>query len=337
MGVRKRKIKGCIPRTQRMLPGILRLNSKVRYGMTSRNVPIYLFNPLDRKYSACIVGCSQKDITSNVLALVNVEQWETHKLSRGNLIRVLGKCGEPHAEEEALFHQYTGPSWKKFDRTTLVEPTFDGYETIQGFTFNVDPDGCVDVDDTVTIAKDGYIYITIADVSSWMNANPTLFREASRMGQTLYKRGKVVAPLLPIQYECSLLPNLTRHGLALRFRWENSKISDISFQKVQIVNNQTFTYDTIYQSKYASFLQELASEIAGYTVTDSHQWIEQLMLFYSSEAAKELIRMQAGLLRAQEEPEVEKLREYSRLGADVEFLANKSAYYVPATDRKSVV
>jgi len=314
-----------------MIPGILRLNSKVKYGMTSRNVPIYLFNPLDRKYSACIVGCSQKDVTSNVLALVNVEQWETAKLTRANLIKVIGKCGDPEAEEDALFYQYSAPSWKNFDRTKIVEPKFDHYETIHGYTFNIDPAGCVDVDDVITIGTDGYIYITIADVSSWMHSNPEMFMQASRIGQTLYKRGKVVAPMLPIQYECSLLPGLVRYGLALKFKWINNEISDISFQKVQLINNKSFTYDTAYKCEYADLLKQISSKIAGYTVTDSHEWIEYLMLFYNTEAAKVLVEHGSGILRSQDEPDINRIREYSRLGADVEFLANKSAYYVHAS------
>ena len=318
-----------------MIPGILRLNSKVKYGMTSRNVPIYLFNPLDRKYSACIVGCSQKDVTSNVLALVNVEQWETTKLTRGQLVKVIGKCGDQSAEEDALFYQYSAPNWKKFDRTTLNEPLFDNYETIHGYTFNVDPEGCVDIDDVITIGNDGYIYITIANVASWLHANPEVFKIAYRIGQTLYKNGKVVAPMLPIQYECSLLPDQVRYGLALKFKWINSTISDISFQKVQIVNNKSFTYESIYDSEHATLLKGLSSIIAGRTISDSHEWIEQLMLFYNCEAAKVLVENQSGLLRAQDEPDIEKLKKYSKLGADVEFLSNKSAYYTHASSKQT--
>lgn len=327
----KRKIKLLSRQIAEMISGILRLNSKVKYGMTSRNVPIYLFSPLDKKYSSCIVGCSQKDTTSNVLALVNVEQWEKNKLSRGNLIRVLGKCGDQKAEEDAVFYQYSEPTWKNFDMTTLKEPRFDFYKTIHGYTFNVDPDNCMDIDDAITIGDDGYIYITIADVASWLHENPEVFKKASRIGQTLYKYGRVVAPMLPVQYQCSLLPGQVRHGLALKFKWFKNEISDVSFEKVQIKNDKSFTYETIYHSSYAKLLKEISSKIAGYEVKDSHEWIEQFMLFYNCEAAKKLVEIRSGLLRSQDEPEIQKLREFSKLGADVEFLANKSAYYVHAS------
>jgi exoribonuclease R len=314
-----------------MIPGILRLNSKIRYGMTSRNVPLYLFHPLDRKLPECIVGCSQKDVSSNVLALVNVEQWETNKLTRGNLVKILGPCGDRHAEEDALLHQYSGPTWGKVD---VQEPDFKTHTPIRGFTFNVDPEGCVDIDDVFTIGDDGHMYITIADVASWMAVNPHIFEKASQIGQTLYKDGRVVAPLLPIQNECSFVPGDVRHGLALRFLWSNNEITDISFLPVKLVNDVSFTYDSIYKSEHSKILKDIASWIADREVTDSHEWIERLMLFYNREAAKQLVRYQLGLLRVQDEPDIEKLRQYSTFGVDIEILANKSAYYSPAHDAK---
>jgi exoribonuclease R len=142
-----------------MIPGILRLNSKIKYGLTSRNVPLYLFNPLDTTLKPCIVGSSSNEKT-NVLALINVEKWEPEKLTRGNLVRIIGKCGDIEAEEEALLIQYSSNIWKNFRKDSLNIPLYETHEHIQGFTFNVDPAGCTDIDDAITIGDDGYIYIS---------------------------------------------------------------------------------------------------------------------------------------------------------------------------------
>jgi len=307
-----------------MIPGILRLNSKIKYGLTSRNVPLYLFNPLDTSLKPCIVGSSSKDNT-NVLALINVEKWEPEKLSRGNLVRIIGKCGDIQAEEEALLIQHSSNIWKGFRKESLNTPLNETHEYIRGFTFNVDPPGCTDIDDVITIGDDGYIYIVIADVSCWMKWNHNLFEGAAKIGQTLYKNGKVVAPLLPIQEECSLTTGKLSRGIALKFRFEET-ISDISFQKVLVTNNKTFTYESIYNSSQKVLLKRLASHIAGYSVEDSHEWIEQLMKFYNLKVAKELIKKKDGLLRIQPEPCIEKLKEYKDF-VGLEFLANKSAIY----------
>ena len=67
-----------------MIPGIIELNSKTIYGLTSRNVPIYRFKPLNTNLTDYLVGCSQKDRTQNMLGLI--EQSDT---MRSNLIRII--------------------------------------------------------------------------------------------------------------------------------------------------------------------------------------------------------------------------------------------------------
>ncbi len=319
-----------------MIPGILRLSSKIKYGMTSRNVPIYLFNPLNKEYGPCIVGCSAKERT-NVLALISVEKWESEKLTRGNLVKILGKCGDLIAEEDALLYQYSSFAWKPTQQERIVEPSFDEHPLVHGYTFNVDPDGCRDIDDAITFGEDGYMYIVIADVAAWYSNNKTIFENAQKIGQTMYKNGEIVCSLLPpnLQLECSLLPGQRRRGLALKFKWQENRIQDISFQKISVVNSKTFTYDSIYTSSYKLVLKDIASHIANKEVCDSHEWIEQLMIFYNCEVAKLLISKQRGILRAQRKPNAERLEAYTKIGADLEFLANKSAFYAPAHTKET--
>jgi len=315
-----------------MIPGILRLNSNTKYGMTSKHSPLYLFNPLDKTLGPCIVGSSESDLSSNVLALIIVEHWETQKLTRGQLIRIIGKCGDLKSEESALLHQYSKFTWKKIKDDAIIIPSDEGYTYVAGISFNVDPVGCIDIDDTIIIGDDGYTYIAIADVASWMIVNPTIFKKALSIGQTLYNNGTVVSPLLPIQELCSLIPGKKRRSIALKFKWNGHSITDISFEKILFVNSMSYTYDTIYKSKYASFLQELTTFIANRQINDPHEWIEQLMIFYNNEAAKVLVKNNQGLLRSQLEPDIEKYEIYHKLGADLEFLANKSAFYTHTSD-----
>lgn len=312
------------------ISGILELSSKTKYGLTSRNVPIYLFRPLDsKKHSLCIVGCSQRDISTNVLALVDVEQWNPEKLTRGQLVKIIGKCGYSPAEKEALLYQYTEFPWKKFDTSTILRPS-EERPILKGYTFNVDPIGCLDIDDVFTIGDDGYFYITIADVSEWFKQNKghSFIQIASNLGQTLYAYGQVASPLLPFEKECSLLQGQERYGVSMRFKWTGKSIEDVSFLRTKIMNTETFNYESIYYSKYSKILREIASYLLGYDTVDSHEWIEQLMVLYNTEAAKILIKTKKGILRTHLEPDMEKLDLYKTLiGADARYLGYKSAKY----------
>lgn len=312
-----------------MIPGILQLNSKTIYGLTSKNVPIYRFKPLNTNLSDYLVGCSYKDRTKNMLALV-----EKSDKQRTNLIKLIGECGNIKSEKEALLIQYSTHTWKKFDKSVLNPPFKSERHFIEGYTFNIDPEGCKDIDDVITIRNDGYIYITIADVASWMINNPIMFERASTMGQTLYDNGRIMCPLLPIEEECSLLPNKERFGVALKFKWDGI-ISDISFEKVIVKNNNSFTYDNVKSFDYSNILRDVSSYIAKREINDPHEWIEQFMIFYNCEVAKILSQKKIGLLRAQEAPEIEKMETYNKIGVDLGFLANKSAKYVEASTNAS--
>lgn len=309
-----------------MIPGILELNSKTIYGFTSRNVPIYRFRPLNKNLPEYLIGCSSKDKSKNVLALI-----EKSDTIRSNLIRIIGSCGNITAEKQALLLQNSQNSWKKFDTKTLTIPRIGTRYAVDGYTFNIDPIGCKDIDDTITIGYDGYIYITIADVASWMTTNTDLFNKASSIGQTLYEDGVIVSPLLPIEEYCSLTPNEIKFGVSMKFKWTGTVICDISFMKVSIVNNESLTYEEAQTFKYSALLKEISSYLAGKEVYDSHEWIEQFMILYNCEAANILVKKQQGILRSQESVDIEKLNEYKRIGINELFLANKAAKYIDAS------
>jgi exoribonuclease R len=312
-----------------MIPGILELTSRTKYGMTSRNVPLYLFRPLNQKLEKCIVGSTHISAT-NVLALVDVAKWEVSKLSRGHLKRILGNCGDFDVEEEALSYQYRKQGWSA--GITICIPNCESERhRITGVSFNIDPAGCRDIDDVFTIGDDGYFYITIADVSEWMKENPESLRKAQVIGQTQYTiDGQIVQSMIPFEQDCSLFPNVERMGVSLRFKITDSQVEDVQFIKTRITNNISYTYDSVYKSEYAGTLEQVVNML-GCTSSDSHDWVAQLMIFYNTEAAGVLKQKGQGILRVHSAPDVEKLEAYKSLGVDGQFLAFKSAKYVPTS------
>lgn len=312
--------------------GILELTSRTKYGMTSRNIPLYLFRPLNPKLSPCIVGCS-KQSTSNVLALVDVPKWESNKLTRGNLTRILGNCGDFKAEEEAIVHQYIKDGWSSGITISIPNTATDRHR-VTGISFNIDPEGCEDIDDVFTIGDDGYFYITIADVAEWMKENIESLRKAQQLAQTHYSNdGKIIQPMIPFQGECSLFPNSVCLGVSLRFKIEDSKATNIEFLKTIILNNISYTYESVYKSQFVDTIKHVVTSL-GCSSSDSHDWVAQLMIFYNIEAAKVLKQKGQGILRVHSSPDIEKLEKFKHLGVDGQFLAFKSARYVPATSNE---
>jgi exoribonuclease R len=265
----------------------------------------------------------------NVLALVDVP--EAVSLSRGHLVDILGICGDWAAEKKALQHQYHIIKWEQ--GFTISIPNHEARPFVRGFTFNIDPPGCKDIDDVFTLGDDGTFTITIADVAHWMKDNPESFREAQKRGQTAYSpEGAIEMEMIPFQKECSLLPGHMREGISLQFRVVDGQIVDPTFLQTCVVNNKSYTYETC-DTRVCQTALVVATHIGRPMKDpgDSHEWVETLMLFYNMEAAKFLKQKRAGLLRHHDPPDEEKLLSYSNL-TDVQFLAYKSAHYVDATE-----
>ena len=320
--------------------GTLELAAKVRYGMTSRNYPIFRFTPFSESYPPFFVGCSQKDVSRNVLAIIDFDKWDNTTCPRGNLVDILGPAGEIEAEELALALHASPVRWKRGEEV-IVEPAAPlAAPSRRGITFHVDPAGCKDIDDAITLiplsTSETEVRIHIADVSSWLLANQGLAAKASQISQTLYRDGAALKPMFPAalsEDKFSLLPGEDRRAWTLSFIWnkEAKTVSAVRWEHEMIRVSQSFTYYTVLKSMFASELEEICSGIAGKPVTHSYKWIEHLMIFYNREAAKLLRSAGVGVLRRHSAPDSARLATYAAAGLPVERLAMAAGEYCEAT------
>jgi len=316
----------------RTLVGILEINSKYRYGHTGRNIPIYLFHPLDPSYPPMRIGCSERDTSQNRLCLVKFSDW-TEMMPRGALIRLLGPVGDLESEKLALQWLYGKPELKKviFDSE---EMNASSRFLLEGQTINIDPEGCQDIDDILTLipSPNGWdLYITIADVAEAIQEGSPGDFLASQKGQTLYQNGRAVLPMLPSHLsedQLSLLPGKERQGITLHCLWSNNKLTVKGFQEVTVKNCQTYSYETIYTANFpVTVIKEIASHLKGEETNDSHEWIEQLMLLYNVEGAKILLEQKAGLLRTHKAADKETLEQMDKIHSDLRIFAFEAAKY----------
>ena len=317
--------------------GTLELASKVRYGLTSRNYPIFLFTPFAESYPPFYVGCSQKDVSQNVLAVIEFGHWDEGTCPRGNLVEILGVAGDLATEEKAIAIHASPLRWKKLGE--LVEPEPLAQRAV-GITFHVDPAGCRDIDDAITLhpidTEQTEVSIHIADVASWLRVNPSLIDKAKAISQTLYRDGAAIRPMFPVELsegKFSLLPGEDRRVVTLAFIWDKAqkKMGAPVWKAEMIRVSQSFTYHSVTKSMLSGELAEICSGIAGRPVTDSHEWIEQLMLLYNREAAKMLRAAGVGVLRRHAGILQERFEAYKAIGLPADRLAMAAGEYCEAT------
>ena len=330
--------------------GTVELVNKSKYGLTSRGILIYLFTPYNKSYPHFIVGCSEKDVSKNQIGLVNFDDWSSSStFPRGQLLRLLGVSGDFEAEKEALMWQACPWKHPKGSYNPEVkEATSIVRKELTGFTFNIDPKGCKDVDDVLTFEEIdtvmGIVWrisITISDVAAYIELNSPVDIYASLIGQTLYDTsGTPLRQMLPKEYSeefCSLIPNKTSLGITLQFIWNGKEITDKVWFESILKTDKSYTYEEFqesnspYKTPLASVTNYLAKE--GVTAYDSHKWIEQCMLFYNNEAGYILKNMGMGILRRHSSPNLEKLEKYrSNNIPDLEKLAFSAAEYCLADE-----
>jgi exoribonuclease R len=331
------------------LVGTLELNSKTRYGMTSRGAPIYRFQPYDPAYPPFFVGCSQKDTSKAVLVKVQFTDWEEGATCpRGTLVQTFGLTGDLAAEEAALLAHYGAARWRRgdFAEEDLMMPARPvGAVELprKGFgTFHIDPPGCRDIDDAVTLfeleAGLFQLRIHIADVASWLIANSGLAEKAEEIGQTLYRDGVAVRPMFPLELSeghFSLLPGELRGAVTLVIHWKRGTglVGAPAWCYDLIRVDGSWTYDAAQSAPWADVMASITSDMARRVVADPHEWVEQLMLFYNTEAARLLRASGLGVLRRHSAPDRDRLAAAEAAGVPVELVAYGAGEYCAATEK----
>ncbi len=339
----------------------LELTNPCKYGMSSHGVPAYLAVPYQAKDDAAkfyAVGYKGLVDGKNILCIIRpiaatTATQQQQKIPRADLVRVIGTVGDYESESEALLLHYAGVPPNAGVRRQLQEEVAavcqrkleDARQHLTGYTFNIDPPGCRDVDDVITIESVGDIYrvwITISDVAEYIQGGSLLDTMAAKHGQTFYdNEGSVQRPMFPKELSEGALSlssqGLKAHGygVSLECMWSPATVSFtvIGFKETLVTVNASYTYDNFIStapSEAVCVLKDICCNLNGSLTEDTHRWIELLMILYNREAAKQLLTAGRGLLRCQPV-----WLPSSSLPAQLQFMDAAAAEYIPASTEGS--
>lgn len=178
----------------------------------------------------------------------------------GRITKVLGHQGDEGLEIESLIYEYDIPN--DFSRDAIKESKeldFDSFDKFKGKRkdltneniFTIDGITAKDLDDAVSIKKDGKDYILsvhIADVSNYVRRNSEIDKEAYERGTSVYFPDRVI-PMLPkalCENLCSLNPNEKKKAFSVDMRINNQgKLISYEFNKSIIMSKARFVYDEV--------------------------------------------------------------------------------------------
>ncbi|MFV0362331.1 MAG: ribonuclease R [Suipraeoptans sp.] len=206
------KIVKIINRSIKTVVGMFQLNVKKNYGFVLAD---------NRKFSKDIFVPIEKSMGSknNDKVIVEITDYgDINRSPEGKVIEILGKTGDPGVDVLSIVKGYNFPiefKEKVINQANRVsspvsEADMQGRKDLRALQcVTIDGEDAKDLDDAITLSKDGVNYILgvhIADVTNYVQENSALDNEAYERATSVYPVDRVV-PMLPVELSngiCSL-------------------------------------------------------------------------------------------------------------------------------------
>jgi len=273
-----------------MIPGILHINSKYKFGFNRKKMPIYRFVPLDWKYPDFMVASSMKGENKNVV--IKFMNWN-NKFPNGRIVKVYD-----HFDYELLLYKWNlyqptikfnlDEDFSPLDYFSALELiNHKDYRNIE--VFSIDPIGSQDIDDALSIQKIDNKYrvgIHIADVSFYLryfNLNKLIENRYS----SIYLPNKVInmIPDILANNICSLREKKDRLAFTIWIIFNDQyEIIDYSSSKTIIRNRKQYSYeeaDKIFVDQYINNISKhLGKNMFNMDIDiwNSHKMVEVYMI-----------------------------------------------------------
>uniref|UniRef100_A0A8C5MFD5 DIS3-like exonuclease 1 n=1 Tax=Leptobrachium leishanense TaxID=445787 RepID=A0A8C5MFD5_9ANUR len=263
------------------------------------NTQKILVIPWDYRIPKIRISTQQANVLQDFRVVVRIDSWESASLyPNGHFVRTLGRIGDLEAEIAAILVE-NSVTVNLFSEAQLAEmPTntpdnpWNVDDTESGrldlrkthLVFSIDPQGCEDVDDTLSIRAlpTGHLElgVHIADVTHFVQANSYTDMEARARATTYYladRRYDMLPSILSADL-CSLLGGVDRYAVSAI--WElDSKTFDIRrvwYGRTIICSSYKLSYE-VAQQLLDGDLEPLNSDSELQPLSQDQKRLEQLL------------------------------------------------------------
>lgn len=228
-------------------------------------------------------ACGKGAVTGHKVVVEITDYGSGDRNPEGRIIEIIGHINDPGVDIKSIIKAYGLPKEYPGDVMEQVEKTEDtvseaekegraDYRNLQ--TVTIDGEDAKDLDDAITLSKDGDIYrlgVHIADVSHYVKENSPLDKEALKRGTSVYLVDRVI-PMLPHKLSngiCSLnqgedrltlscIMDINQSGEVISHKIEESVINVDRRMSYTSVNKIIELEDKEEQEKYKEFIPMFA-------------------------------------------------------------------------------
>ncbi|KJP87280.1 hypothetical protein AK88_03077 [Plasmodium fragile] len=253
------KVVGIISRGRKEYGGVIKAYEKEQ---SAHRKKILFFKAFNNKVPYVIIKSSIGEELKNKRVIAVIDKWDYNsKYPLGRCLSVLGICDDVETETKLIYNEYN-ISTKEFSESAYKclppndwvipeEEYVNRTDFRDVLTFSIDPPGCEDIDDALSVQvleeqKIIEVGVHIADVSYFVKQNSALDLEASKRCTTVYlinQRVEMLPKLLTTDL-CSLVEGQDRLTYSCIFSFDmNYEIRDIKVSKCIIRSNKSFSYE----------------------------------------------------------------------------------------------
>lgn len=272
----------------RLLVGIFSTSQQVKYGKTSSGKPIYMIKPIDKSLPSFWMTFGSHQKGKLVVLFKYSEKLSTNKntLPFGELYRIIGPATDNLITALLYNHQIFRKDLKIKLTINPQELNIKRKDLTDLNIFSIDPKGCVDIDDALSIEKINNKYIVgvhIAQPIYWLTKNDIIERYKCAFS-TLYVENNIELWSKEIVMESSLIANKIRPAYSILFTIEDNKIINTESFPSMIINKLNTNYEEI-DYPHIKELNILSEKILNKQL-DSHELVAEWMVLTNNYIGK---------------------------------------------------
>ncbi|XP_075714430.1 DIS3-like exonuclease 1 isoform X1 [Rhinoderma darwinii] len=273
--------------------------SKEEIQTQGKNAQKVLVTPWDFRIPKIRISTQQAGALQDYRVVVRIDSWESTSLyPNGHFVRALGRIGDLEAEIATVLVE-NSINMKPFSEAQLAEmptnspehpwrvsPEECGRQDLREthLVFSIDPKGCEDVDDALSIRalKNGHLElgVHIADVTHFVKPNSYTDMEAKTRATTYYladRRYDMLPHILSADL-CSLLGGVDRYAVSVMWELDSAtyEIRRVWYGRTIIRSSYKLSYE-VAQQLLDGDLEPLSTELELQPLSQDSVQLDRLL------------------------------------------------------------
>jgi exoribonuclease R len=271
----------------KLIVGILSTSQQVKYGKTSNAKPIFQINPLDHTLPNFWITYGGK-LKGKLILIFKFKEYKEGTLPFAEIYDIIGLATEENLTKALVFHYEINRKNFKLSEYKLNdnEKNINRKDLTYLNIFSIDPKGCIDIDDALSIEKieDGYsVGVHIAQPICWLTKEDILSR-ATTAFSTLYSNKNEELWSDDIVSKSSLISNQSKPAYSIIFTVKNNKIIKTESFSSTIINKLNTSYEEI-DYPQINELMNVTENILEKKL-DSHELVSEWMVLANNYIGK---------------------------------------------------